>query len=148
MDDDQESGQGQPAGPGILATHGPSTQGVTLDAVTTLVHSFGMMVTAMEARITTQIQNNAVASKERWGRWETEFKEYRTATDRRIEILEVRLDGHLRKEEREDLIIDARIRPLRTTAGLLAAHWRTLAIVVLSIAALAGVGVDLLQRIP
>lgn len=118
-----------------LDTHQNGSSGpvASLDAVTTLIHSFASMMANMEKRITEQINANAAASKERWGRWEQEFKEYREANDRRIAGVEDRL-GHLEDDDqREKLVWDARWGPVRNVIIFLSRNWKTILVVLFAI---------------
>lgn len=110
---------------------------VNLDAVTTLIHSFASMMTAMEARITDQIKDNATASKERWSRWEQEFRDYRTATDRRIATLEDSVHAHHTKEHEEEIRLEARVKPIKGTVAWFWRNWRDLLIIAIGLMAFA-----------
>jgi hypothetical protein len=111
----------------------------SIDAITTLIHSFASMITSMEARITARINENASASKERWSRWEAEFKEYRERTDQRIE----KLEAARRLEERKDLVAEARIAPVRTGVTLLAHNWKNVLIIIFAVVGALGLATDL-----
>jgi hypothetical protein len=110
---------------------------VNLDAVTTLIHSFASMMTAMEARITDQIKDNASASKERWARWEQEFREYRATTDRRISALEDSVNAHHIRVHEEELRIEARVKPIKGIAAWFWRNWRDLLIIAIGLMAFA-----------
>lgn len=118
-----------------LTTHQNGTSGpvASLDAVTTLIHSFASMMANMEKRITEQINANAAASKERWGRWETEFKEYREANDRRIANVEGRVEALEDDDQREKLVWDARWGPVRNTLIFLSRNWKTILVVLFAL---------------
>ena len=67
---------------------GAEQPAASIDAVTTLIHSFALMLQGVETRLTERIAENASRSKERWERWELDFREYRDATESRLRELE------------------------------------------------------------
>lgn len=116
----------------------------SLDAVTTLVHSFALMVQGVEHRLTERLTDNAQQSRERWTRWESDFREYREATDRRIGILEASVHDHHAEAERARIVADARTRPIRFGAAWLWDNRRDILILILGLLTLLGVA-DLLS---
>jgi hypothetical protein len=112
------------------------TFSVSLDAIMTLIHSFGTMVSAMERRIADRMAENAEASKERWGKWEE-----------RLGKVERQVADHLREEHEDEIRTEARVRPVRLSLAYVGRHWRTAALLILSALALAGYGVETLRTI-
>lgn len=110
----------------------------SVDTVTTLIQSFGQMMADMERRITERINENAAASRERWTRWEADFCEYRNETNRRIELLEVRVETHLDTVDREHLVWDARFGPVRNAARFVARNWRTILLLLFALLGVLG----------
>jgi hypothetical protein len=127
--------------------NGQQVPAASLDAITTLIHSFGSMMTSMEARLSTQIKENAAASKERWMRWETDFKEYRLANDERVNALRRDLDVHLDERQRDEIRWDSRVEPLRTSGMWLGRHWRDLILMILGVLAVLGFSSDTLHQL-
>jgi len=123
-------------------SHGPVA---SLDAVTTLIHSFASMMTAMEARISRQITDNATASKERWSRWETDFRDYREANDRRVEAIASDLHNHLEDRERNELVWNARLGPARKAATLISRNWKTVVVLLFAMLGALGIAQDILN---
>lgn len=111
----------------------------SLDAVATLIHSFFGMMQGVEKRITDRIIENAEASKERWARsesidserwkqWEARFDEYCNITNEHIEVVEIKIDDHLKAEEKAEERMDARVRPVQNVLSYASRHWRTIAL--------------------
>ena len=115
------------------AQNGAQAPVASLDAITVLVHSFGSMISSMEARITARINENAAASKERWSSWEADFRQYRDANDRRVALLEDRVGTIEKVQEREKIVWDARLGPLRSLLVVLSRSWRTILVVAFAI---------------
>ncbi|MCU0275068.1 MAG: hypothetical protein MUE34_17735 [Acidimicrobiales bacterium] len=138
----------EPAIP-TLDTHqnGQGTPVASLDAITTLIHSFASMISNTEKRITDQINSNAAASKERWGKWEQEFKDYREANDERIGKVEGRVTVIEEAEKHDKTVWDARVGPLRNAATILARSWRTLIVVGFAILGFLGLATNIAQDV-
>jgi hypothetical protein len=113
---------------------GSPTPAVSLDAVTTLVHSFSLMVQAMKGDLLREMERNAEMGKERWQRWEDDFKAYRESNDARVTALEGSVHEHHTKAEHDKLASEARVKPVLTTLQWLVAHWKDLAILALFLA--------------
>lgn len=125
---------------------GSSVPIVSIDAITSLVGSFSNMMVGMEARLSSQIKE-----------WRDDSKEYRRATDAKLVavetelktklgIVEAKIDGHIKKEEREELIADARVVPVKNAASWFAKHWERLLLFAIGILALLGFAGDNLQH--
>lgn len=123
----------------IRQSPGDGRPTASLDAVTTLIHSFASMITAMETRLAAQIRDNAEASKERWQRWEAEFGRYQEATDRRISSLEASVHDHHAEDERRRIATQARVQPVRSLVGWLWLNRRDIIVVLIGVATLLGV---------
>jgi hypothetical protein len=117
----------------------------SVGAISALIQSFVAMVGGMEGRLADQIRENAVASKERWGRWEGEFNSYKVATDRRVEIVEVQLKDHLQRKHDADLVAQARIKPVQTTLGWFVKNWQMVLLFVISMIAILGFVTDTIR---
>lgn len=126
----------------------------SLDAITTLIHSFASMMSSMEKRLADQISHNAGASKERWERWEREFEKYQRDTGRRIELLEEqhsiqqnRVDALYKEKEHDEIVWDSRLGPVKRAGIWLGRHARDIIIVILGILAVLGFSTEAIQRI-
>jgi ferric-dicitrate binding protein FerR (iron transport regulator) len=107
--------------------------------VTSLVTLFVTMLASTKAEIIAAMDANSHRAAERWQTHEREH----ASTLGRLADLERELHAHLDKEERDDLIMDARIRPLRTLGHRAVLHWRDIVIFLFALLALLGVGTDL-----
>lgn len=114
--------------PALTVTQdGTTPPSASLDAITTLIHSFASMITAMEGRLTKRIDDNAAASKERWAKWEG-----------RLEKLEGVVADHLTAAHDAEVAAEARARPVRTVLGVLVDHWRDILLAILAVLGLFG----------
>jgi len=131
-------------GPGAITSDG---QGVAIDAVATLVHSFAAMVSAMKSDIIREMTFNAEASKERWTRWERDFEKYQEATDRRIGLLEASVHDHHSQAEKAKIAREAQIKPVRSVFSWLWDHWRDLVLLVIGVMAALTFTAELIARV-
>jgi hypothetical protein len=134
----------QPTGPGAIT---PDGQGVAIDAVATLVHSFAAMVSAMKADLIREMTANADAGKERWQRMEREIQRYQESTDKRIEILESSVHEHHSKEERREIARNAQVQPVRRTFAWLWDHWRDVVLLLIGVFAAATFAAEFVARV-
>jgi hypothetical protein len=91
----------------------------------TIVSVVLQQLTLLESRIGRKIDDNAAASL---GRWKTHDDEHDQLSKAILAIGE-RLDAHLKAEEREELIFNARIQPVKSTVQLVRREWRTIVII-------------------
>jgi hypothetical protein len=140
--------------------NGSATPVVAMDALATLIHSFGSMMVGMEtrqtsqmdkmeARLTEKIRDNAHAAETRWTRWEADSKAYREAMDGRVRELETWRQEHMEKvrawqqqEHDEEIRSDARVRPVLTAVQYVSHNWRTILLIIVSILAVLGFAGD------
>lgn len=119
----------------------------SMDAVTTLIQSFGMMVTDIKRDLIREMERNASASRERWAIWEKLHNDYREETTRRLAALEATVHDHHAEAERSRLIAEARVKPVRTAASYLVEHWRTVALIVALILGWLLAGVESIEHL-
>ncbi len=119
--------QGVPVSQADQPAHGPS--GTDSIAILQIVLT---QMTVMEHRITQRMDAQAEATKNRWQTHDEQHENW----ERALKALGHRLDDHLKKEEREELIFDARVDPLRRGAYWLYANWKSLTIIVLALGGL------------
>jgi hypothetical protein len=84
-------------------------------------------MTVMESRLLARMDANAAAAKDRWQNHDEQHEEW----EKSLKALSHRLDHHLADEERRDLVIDARLGPIRTGMYWASREWRTVLIVLL-----------------
>ena len=84
-------------------------------------------MTVMESRLLSRMDSNAQAAKDRWNNHDQQHDEW----EKSLKALSHRLDHHLQDEERRDLVIDARLGPIRTGMYWASREWRTVLIIVL-----------------
>jgi hypothetical protein len=139
---------GEPDPPIDLDVHqnGGSRPTASLDAITTLIHSFALMIQGVEQRITERISANADASKDRWERWETDFRDYRKGIEKRLTLLEASVHDHAEEARQAKIAREAKIRPIRALGLFLVLHWRDILILLIGILALMGFTEATLER--
>ena len=118
------------------------------DMLALMGHITGLL-TAMEGRIMDRLTENASGATIRWSAHETKhaeeladntkrivdrFVKLETALDSHIVVL----NAHLKKEELEDITVQARVQPVKTLGMFLVANWRTLVIVMFIVLGLFG----------
>jgi hypothetical protein len=93
-----------------------------------VINVFERMLLAMESRLVAKMDDNSRSASERWASHDLTLAANEKKIITRFERLEGDLikmeevlNGHLRKEEHEDLVNEARIRPIK---GSLAWFWR------------------------
>lgn len=131
---------------GITQTNNGSG-GMTASEVTSLVNLFNGMLLAMEGRLTAKMDDNARAATERWAKHDYDAQVTLASWSDRFLKLEEALDRHLRQEEDEDLIVAARIKPVKTTIQYLASNWRTILLLIVSLLAILGFSTRTFQEI-
>lgn len=114
-----------------------------------VVSVFERMLASMEHRLIDKFEDGSRNANERWVQHERD----RVGLDSRFEKLETRLHDiettlteHLVHEREEDLIIQARVRPVKNGFAWLWLHWRDVALLGLAIAALATLIAERLSR--
>lgn len=119
-----------------------------------IIDTFDRMLLAMEARLVAKIDESTRQAAERWVSHDTESTRYRTDANNRFErieqsllTVEKTLRAHLEKERDEDLVIDARIRPLKAVGIYIFRNWRTILLVMLTLLALFGLSEETIRRV-
>jgi len=100
-------------------------------------------MTLLEQRLMQKMDENAGAARDRWRSHDEQHDEWEKA----LKSIGHRLDDHLRKEEQEDLIFDARLGPMKRAGAWLTREWRTAAIIFLLLADFATQVIDRLRSI-
>ena len=125
---------------------------MTVSEVTGLVNLFTSMLNTSTAQIIARIDDNAKSETERWRKHDLELERNRVAVVERFLKIERSLDEHLQvanahftKEHDEDLVMDARVRPVRVSLAYVAGHWKTVLLVLLSVLGLMGVWLDVIR---
>ena len=119
---------------------------------TALINVFAGMLNSSTQLIIARLDDNARMASERWVRHDAELERNRELVVARFLNVECALDAHLMvanahfaKEHDEDLVMDARVQPVKTSLAYVAAHWKTAALVVLSVVGLLGVWLDFIR---
>ena len=97
----------------------------------------------LEARLGQKIDDNSAQGRHRWEQHEQAHHELLLAHA----ALKERVDAHLRDEERDDLIMQARLGPVKRASAWVYREWRTLAILALLLADFFGTVTDDLRRV-
>jgi len=132
--------------------NGVQPSSMSVSEVTGLVNLFTSMLTTSTAQIIARIDDNSKSETERWRKHDVELDRNREAVVARFLKVEEALDAHLMvanvhfaKEHDEDLVMDARVQPVKTSIAYVIAHWKTAALVILSVLGLLGVWLDFIR---
>jgi hypothetical protein len=124
----------------------PTGNVLTATDVTALVSLMSGMLDRMESRIIARLDDNSRGASERWAKHDAELATSTARVVKRFEGLEVELltvsnclKGHLDKEHDEDLVSDARVRPVKSLGRWLATNWKDILISLLGVLVLLGV---------
>lgn len=101
--------------------------GTTSSTELTIVTIVLQQLTLMEARLGARIDKIDASAAGRWVAHATEHDEI----ERLLKDVAHRLDAHLQDERDDELVMQARIDPVKRLLGWCAREWRTLAIVAL-----------------
>lgn len=122
--------------------------------VTALVTLFSNMLHAMEGRLIAKMDDNSRLAIERWAKHDLDSERIQNAWTEKFIGLEKRLDDHLvianahfTKERDEDLVSEARVKPVLTAVQYLAKNWRTILLVIVSIIAILGFSGETLNKL-
>jgi hypothetical protein len=109
-----------------------------------VINVFERMLLAMEARLVAKMDDNSRLAADRWAQHDAQLALNEKRILARFERLEADLvkmetvlNDHLKKEEHEDIVNEARIRPLKGTIGWLWHNWRDLLIIAIGLLAFA-----------
>jgi hypothetical protein len=113
--------------------------------VTGIVSLFNGMLWAMEGRLIAKLDENSRGATERWAKHDRELEQNRVAiVDRFVKVegsilkVETCLEMHLDKEHDEELAARERVRPVVLSAQYLSRNWKTVLLILFSLAALVG----------
>jgi hypothetical protein len=125
----------------------------TLD-VTALMGIFGSMLDRMERNILARLDENARGAAERWRLHDEQLARDRaavierfTAVEGHVERVDADMAAHHKAAHEEQLVRQARVRPVQTAAGFLWANWKTILLLVVALLAVLGFVGDTLNRI-
>jgi hypothetical protein len=106
---------------------------MTVVDATAILTLFEQMLLAMETRF---IARDEDTRRLEAGRWEAHLHEHTV------------IDTHLREVHEDELVVQARVRPVRNTFVWLADHWRDVVLLAIGLVALATLITDRLLRAP
>lgn len=128
--------------------------GMTAAEVTSLVNLFNGMLLAMEGRLTAKMDESSRRATDRWAKhdldaqttmqhWTDQFVRLEGVVDAHVTTAE----AHWAAERDEELILAARIKPVKTTVQYLASNWRTILLLIVSALAILGFSTRTFQEI-
>jgi hypothetical protein len=122
-----------------------NSHGMSVMDVTSLVTMFGGMLSAMEGRILDRMRENSLAATDRWRLHDEQLTRDREAVIGRFTKIELRVEevgvavtAHHQAAHEDQLVADARIKPVK---GAVAWIWRnrnSILLVVISVLAILG----------
>ena len=120
---------------------------------TGLIAAMASLLNTSTQTILAQLAQNSAGAAERWKIHDAELERNRAAIVARFLVIETALDEHLQvanahfaKEHDEDIVMDARIRPVKTGAAWLVANWRSILLLLFGSLGFLAVLADLVAR--
>jgi hypothetical protein len=130
----------------------PLPPALSVAETTALINVFAGMLNSATQLIITRLDDNSRMASERWAKHDAELDRNREIVVARFLKIETALDAHLVvanahfvREHDEDLVMDARVRPVRVSLAYVIAHWKTALLVILSVLGLMGIWLDVLR---
>lgn len=138
---------------------------MSVSEVMGLVRLFNDSLLAMEARLGAKMDDNSRIASERWTKHDREFEraladvekrfsKLETAMENRFCAVEKALQAHIviaqerwDKEHDEDLILDARLTPVKGAIAYFRRNWKTILLVIMSILAVLGFSSETLRNL-
>lgn len=131
----------------------PVNHQMTITEVTALVQLFNSQLLEVERRLGEKMDGNSAAAAERWARHDAELQTNTARIVARFEkieeamlTVEKALEQHLDGHHDEDLVMDARLRPVRSGAQWLIANYKNIAILLIGLLGFFAVAADILSR--
>jgi hypothetical protein len=119
-----------------------------------VINVFERMLLAMEARLVAKMDDNSRLASERWAQHDNQLVANEKRIIERFERLEgdlikmeTTLEAHLKAEEREDIVNEARIRPLKGGIAWFWRNWRDIVLLLIGLFALATFITDALAHV-
>lgn len=127
---------------------------MTISDVTGILHLFEQMLLAMESRLVAKMDSNSRAATERWAMHDRDLEVNTKRVIERFEKLEKwigtldsALQAHLDKEHDEELVLDARVKPVKTLAQYTSKNWKTILLVAIAVFGALGFAGENLQTL-
>ena len=129
------------------------TEPLSIGDAGALIAAVATLVAGSTATIMSRLDENTRAATERWRLHDVEAERNRAAMETRFVKVEAVLEAHLQianehfaKDRDEDLVMDARIRPVRTGAAWLVGNWRSILLLAFGSLGFLAVLADILTR--
>jgi len=110
---------------------------MTATEITGLVNLFNGMMIAMEGRLIAKLDENSRGAADRWAKHDRDLETNTARVIARFEkmesailTVEKTLEAHLDREHEENLIMEARVRPVKTFAEYLSRNWKTIFLII------------------
>jgi hypothetical protein len=130
----------------------PESNGSIGDAAS-LIAAVATLVAGSTQTIMSRLDENARGATERWRLHDEQLADNTRRVVARFEALErglttteQALRQHLDAQHDEDLVMQARVRPVRIGVAWMVAHWKDVAILVVAVLGLFAVTADILSR--
>ena len=131
----------------------PPSGGMSIADVTGILHLFEQMLLSMEARIVRKFEESAKLSDSQWAKHDAEAdRTLKRMDDRFVKIeqqlltVDTALESHLVREREEDIIMDARVKPVKNAFTWVAIHWRDIVLLLVALLGFAALTADWLSR--
>lgn len=126
-----------------------NTSGITGADMLALVAHITELLAASERRIIDRLNENANGAEKRWAKHDAEAVKQLGAIREEIGVLRADFNSHLTvanvhfaREHDDDLVAQARIKPIKMSAAYAAKNWRTIALWVVLLLTMLGTAVE------
>lgn len=127
---------------------------MTVSEVTGLVGLFNESLLAMEGRLVSKMDDSSRRAAERWVKHDLDSERLLKDIEHRFDTIEKALRDHVLIAEKrwaedhdEELVLQARIKPVTSFATYIARNWRTILLIIVSLLAILGFSSDTLTRV-
>jgi len=132
-------------------TNGNGSMSVT--EVTGLVQLFNNQLLATEGRLFAKMDDNSRREAERWVKHDQELSDNRVSIVIRFEkmeksilLVEESLQRHLDREREEQIVVNARVQPVKNVFMWMVVNWKNVAILLIGLLGFAAVAADIIAR--
>ena len=131
----------------------PAPNGNNVADAAALIAAVATLVAGSTQTIMARLDENSRGASERWRLHDEELARNRETITAKFLKIESALDAHIvianqhfGREHDDDLVMQARVRPVRLGVAWMARHWKDLAILAVAVLGLFAVTADILSR--
>jgi len=131
----------------------PAPNGNNVADAAALIAAVATLVAGSTQTIMARLDENSRGASERWRLHDEELARNRETITAKFLKIESALDAHIvianqhfAREHDDDLVMQARVRPVRLGVAWMASHWKDIAILLVGILGFLAVAADLASR--